>query len=829
MTTTQRILSGAPFVLALLFAATALAGEPAGPTKPPAAAPPAGQAAPAPPAETPPGTEAPPAGQAAPAPPAETPPGTAVPPAGQAAPAPPAETAPGPAAPGEMNAVPPEGEAPPAEVPEGQAPEGQAPEGQAPEGEAGEEEMPPAPVPGEPLRLNFRDAAVQAVLEYLSEATGLVIVTTTPVEGRITVISRQPISTDEAVDLLDSVLKEKGYAAVRTGRNLKIVPLTQAAKENLPVYSGNNPDEIPEADRLVTHVIPVRYADATRLRQDLAPLISETATLSSNQASNALVLVDTQANIRRIVEIIRALDEHMAGEAEVKVFQLEYADASNTATLITNLFKGDEQESGDSRRRFFPFGPGRDRGRGGDRNEENGGREQKVIAAADTRTNTLVVSASPDVMPVIEGIIEELDSNPTEEDSYFIYPLKNADAVNLEEVLNNIFWGTGSTTGTTTGARGTTQRGQTSRSGRTTLTRQTAASANDLIGQVYCVADEDTNSIIVRTATKHFDRVREILEELDRAIRQVLIKVLLAEVTHEDELDLGTEFSVLNLQYGTDLEVNGIINSSDTEAGGLITATMTANLAQTFNALQREGRMDVLSRPYILTSDNQEATITVGQEVPFIRNSRLTEEGQTINTIEYEDVGIILTVTPHINPQGLVIMDVEPEISSITDTTVPISETVNATVYAKRSASTQVAIHNGQTIVIGGLMEDRIVDTVRKVPILGDIPLLGELFKSVNKDKTKTELLIFLTPHVAERPDQLTAMSEDETANIQAVKEAGGSGAFEEHVESMKRGATPEEPEPEPAPELAPQATLEDALEAARKARSEREPDEVQP
>jgi general secretion pathway protein D len=679
-------------------------------------------------------------------------------------------------------------------MPEGEALPGEAPADEATEEapEEAEEEMPPAPVPGEPLRLNFRDAAVQAVLEYLSEATGLVILQEAPIDGRITVISRQPIDTDEAVALLDTVLKEKGYAAVRTGRNLKIVPLERAARENLPVFSGNDPDEIPVADRLVTHVIPVRYADATRLRQDLAPLIPETATLSSNQASNALVLVDTQANIRRVVQIIRAMDAHMAGEAEVKVFQLEYADASNTATLISTLFQEEEQE-GDARRRFpFPFGRGRDRGR--DRDDEEGGRQQKVIAAADTRTNTLVVSASPDVMPVIESIVEELDANPSEEDSYFIYPLKNADATNIADVLNNIFWGTGTTTGTAGAARGgTVQAGRTASrfGGRTTSGAQVAASANDLVGQVFCVADEDTNSIIVRTATKHFERVREMLEELDRAIRQVLIKVLLAEVTHEDELDLGTEFSVLNLQYGADLEVTGTLGSPDEDAGGLVTATMTANLAQTFNALQREGRMDVLSRPYILTSDNQEATITVGQEVPFIRNSRLTEEGQTINTIEYEDVGIILTVTPHINPQGLVIMDVEPEISSITDTTVPISETVNATVYAKRSAATQVAIHNGQTIVIGGLMEDRIVDSVRKVPILGDIPLLGELFKSTTKDTTKTELLIFLTPHVAEEPDQLTAMSEDETSNIQAVKEAGGSGAFEQHVESMKRGATP--------------------------------------
>ncbi|MEA3368459.1 MAG: type II secretion system secretin GspD, partial [Planctomycetota bacterium] len=549
------------------------------------------------------------------------------------------------------------------------------------------------------------------------------------------------------------------------------MPIARAAKENLPVFSGNDPDEIPVADRLVTQVIPIQYADATKLKADLAPLIAETATLSSNQASNALVLVDTQANIRRIVEIVRALDAHMSGVAEVKVFQLEYADASSAAKLISELFEQEGQDRGDPRRRFFPFGPGgRDRGRGN--GEGDAGRQQKVIAAADDRTNTLVISAPPDLLPVIEGIVEELDSNPSEEESFFIYPLKNADAKNLEEVLNAIFSEYATAGGTA--RTGTTAPGRSSsRFTRTPTTQRIAATAGDLVGQVYCVADEDTNSLIVRAASKHFDRIKEMLAELDRAIRQVLIKVLIAEVTHEDELDLGTEFSVLNLQFGATIEATADLGTEDQSGGGLVTATMNSNLAATFNALQREGRMDVLSRPYILASDNQEATITVGQEVPFIRNSRNTETGQTINTIEYEDVGIILTVTPHINPEGLVILDVVPEISTITDTTVPISETVNATVYAKRSATTQVAIHNGQTIVIGGLMEDRIIDAVRKVPVLGDIPLLGELFKHTSKDKVKTELLIFLTPHVAERPDHLTAMSKDETADIQAIRDAG--------------------------------------------------------
>ncbi len=715
------------------------------------------------------------------------------PPAGKAGPEPkPAEPVPG-EAPGEPSREPSQA---PGEAPgtpgAGPAPGAETPPPARAEGEAGAPEPPPPPKPGEPIALNFKDASVHAVLEFLSEATGLVILQDEPIEGRITLISRHPLSTDEAVNLLDSVLREKGYAAVRIGRTLKVVPLERAPRENLPVFTGNDPEAIPPTDRLVTQVIPVRYVDATRLRTDLAPLIGESATLSANAASNALVLVDTQANIRRIVQIVRALDAHMAGDAEIKVFQLEYADATSTANLITTLFKPEQEQGGQSARRFFPFPFGRGRDERGRSQQGETGRQQRVIASADTRTNAVVVSAPPDVMPVIEGIIKELDSNPSEEQSFFIYPLKNADAKNVESVLNAVFSeyatpGTAARTVPGGGPGGRPMIGPV----RATSLQRAGGGTSDLVGQVYCVADEDTNSIIVRAASKHFDRIKAMLDELDRPVPQVLIKVLIAEVTHEDQLDLGTEFSILNTQMTGTLNLTGDLGGTDERPGGLVTATVTTNLAATFNALQREGRLDVLSRPYILASDNQEATITVGQEVPFIRNSRTTETGQTINTIEYEDVGIILTVTPHVNPEGLVIMDVVPEISTITDTTVPISETVNATVYAKRSAQTRVAIHNGQTIVIGGLMEDRITDSVRKVPILGDIPLLGELFKSVDKDKTKTELLIFLTPHVAQQPSQLPAMSEDETAGAKAVRGAGGTGAFEEHLEGMKRGATP--------------------------------------
>jgi general secretion pathway protein D len=272
----------------------------------------------------------------------------------------------------------------------------------------------------------------------------------------------------------------------------------------------------------------------------------------------------------------------------------------------------------------------------------------------------------------------------------------------------------------------------------------------------------------------------------------VLIKVLIAEVTHDKGSDLGAEFSILNLNdkgeprlsVGTDF---GVANST----GGLAVKIMGTEFSAALRALETSGKLDVLSRPYILASDNQLASIMVGQEVPYVASSRITDAGQTINTLMYQDVGILLDVTAHINPDGLVIMDVAPEISALTGTTVPVSDTVSVPVIARRAAQSRVAVKNGQTIVIGGLMEDRQTESVRKVPILGDIPVAGALFRRRQHEKIKTELLIFLTPHVASRPDALQDMSKDESRGSKLVPGSVYPGAFQEHMEGLQRGAMP--------------------------------------
>ena len=629
------------------------------------------------------------------------------------------------------------------------------------------------------IRMNFENAPLNAILEHLSRTAGFVVIKEVDVEGTISIIAQQPLTVDEAVMLLNTMLKQRGVTALRNERILTIVSLTDAKKRYIPVKAGNDPDVISRSDEVITQVIPLRYTDAAKLKDDLTPLLPEYAVISANAASNSLILTDTSSNVKRIVQIVRELDQHVSGTTSVRVFPLLYADASNVARIIKDVFATENSSAQNNanrmRQMFF-------RGRRGDNQQQEETGESaisnKVLASADTQTNTVAVSGPADTLAVVADVIAQLDSNPTQQQEVFIYPLKNGTASTLATRLTNLFKET------------TTSNNRNNRNNRNNNNQaQTETSATDLTGEVTVVADVDTNALMVMTSAKNYDRVRKIIDDLDRPIPQVLIKVLVAEVTHDGSVDLGVEFSGLNIRdSGNGFEVGtnfGVASATD----GFNFSLIETNLNAAIHALESVGKLDVLSRPYILTSDNKEATITVGEEVPFIRDSRTTDTGQTINTIEYEDIGIILSVTPHINPDGLVIMDVAPEISTLTGNTVPISETVDAPTFAKRSASSRVAIQNGQTIVIGGLVQDRKTSTIDKVPLLGDIPLLGELFKRTIDTKSKTELLIFITPHVADQPEMLKAISDAEEQSQEIVKNAMKGELYDKHLKRMGKEA----------------------------------------
>ena len=864
------------------------------------------------------------------------------------------------------------------------------------------------------LALNFKDAPLDTVLDYLSEMAGLEVIKEGPVDGRVTVLSKQPLSPQDAVSILSAELKANGFTAILNGRQLRILPRDKAKKGSIPVHFGADPKDIADTDELITQVIPIKNIDATKLKNDLQPILppAQDADVAANDGSNAIVITDASANIRRIVQIIADLDEgetavtdmrivhllyakadaavkllenifkqeaaggggqpqpgqpmvmgpngpmppqgagggpshrsrgalHAAADdrtntvvltgpveitkaaenvlksldgnpvpaSEIRAFPLKYAEAEATSKLIQNIFHPQEENNNDFPF-FFPrfgnqdqntkikvntafdertntvivtapaeamkpiedliktldaapggatdirvfsikfadaysiaklinsiFNPPEDTsgrrfpfilflGEGPNQNK----RGVKVNATSDDRTNTVIVTAPPETMKIIDGIVHQVDGNPGTEDTLFIYHLRNGQAQNLEIVLNTLFGniqnqgqqnpqqpnqGPGQQNGGPFGNRqnnngpgggrsgrglGSNRMGNNNGPGSARNNRQNnqrqqlspgaAQAVNELTGMVFVVADLDTNSLIVTTASKYEKEVREIIAELDRPVPQVLIKVLVAEVTHDNNADFGVDFSILNAQRS-----NGHGQTFKQTFGqpgsGLVVSFVEANLNATLHALAMQGKLDVLSRPYILASDNQLAEIMVGSDVPLVTNTYLTELGQTISNFEYTPIGIILDVTPHINPDGQVILDVAPEISQLTGQQIPISSNVSAPVIASRSAQSRVGVKDGQTIVIGGLMQDQKTVTVNKIPILGDIPIIKYAFSRTQVDKTKTELLIFLTPHVAQAPDALDEMSHDELKGTRLTPRAVDPGMFDEHMKGMRRGGLP--------------------------------------
>ncbi|HEX5222598.1 MAG TPA: secretin N-terminal domain-containing protein [Verrucomicrobiae bacterium] len=299
------------------------------------------------------------------------------------------------------------------------------------------------------LRLNFRGVALEQVLNYLSDAAGFIIVLDAQPRGKVDVWSNTPLSKDEAVDLLNSVLNKNGLASIRNGRTLTIVNKDEAKTRNIPVRQGSNPDGIPSNDEIVTQIIPVRFVEVTQLIKDLQPLVSTSTTMTANEAGNAIVMTDTQANIRRVAEIIQAIDQGAEDVTEVEVFQLQNADPTEMATQLTSVFPDETRGSsqspvqfgrggGNPFRNFFGRDGGGNSGGGGDQSARIKKRA-RVIAVADARTQSVIVSAASGLMEQIRNMIAKLDASSAKKQFVRVYSLENADAEQVEQVLQEMF------------------------------------------------------------------------------------------------------------------------------------------------------------------------------------------------------------------------------------------------------------------------------------------------------------------------------------------------------------------------------------------------------
>jgi general secretion pathway protein D len=297
------------------------------------------------------------------------------------------------------------------------------------------------------LRLNFRGAPLELVLEKLSEAAGFIIVLEAQPRGRVDIISNQPITKDEAFSLLNTVLRKNGYTAIRNGRTLTIVNRDEAKTKDIPVNLGSDPTTIPRTDELVTQIIPIQFVEATQLLKDLQPLVSMQTTMTANESGNSIVITDTQANIRRVAEVIKAIDLGAEDVTEVRTFKLTYADPVEMADLLTQLFPdesrtGGQQGQGGFRSLFRGFGgPGGPGGgnTGGGSGNQRIKKRTRVITVADQRTASIVVTAAKDLMGQIADVVQDLDTDPAKKQNVKVFSLQNADPEQALQVLQDIF------------------------------------------------------------------------------------------------------------------------------------------------------------------------------------------------------------------------------------------------------------------------------------------------------------------------------------------------------------------------------------------------------
>jgi type II secretion system protein D len=462
--------------------------------------------------------------------------------------------------------------------------------------------------------------------------------------------------------------------------------------------------------------------------------------------ATAMVMID---------RMIRDLDESSVGAQNVRIFKLKNADALAMAEILTDLFnlsrrgnlyvlKPREQQEAQAIPAGSTGGPmGRD---GPSSVVQLLGSEltavpddrRELSITVDNRTNSLLVSGTPLYLDMVEEVVENLDAMEANEREVFAYPLRNAVAADVASVLTEFV-------------------DQEQRKLLSTLSPDQLGSASRLLErEVTIVGDQQSNTVLVSASPRYIDRVRDMILELDVDPPQVLIQVLLAEISLDGSLEWGVDARFQSNPQGSQ---NVIFGASSSLASaflptlGIPTFSVSGdNFTLLLKALESQGRIQVLSNPSIMAANNQPAHIQIGENIGRAASSSLSDGGTQQTNVEFIDIGVILDVTPSINPDGFVRMIIEPEITDLTNESIQVSEDLSVPILTKRTASTTVTVRDGQTIIIGGLIQDMYEIRKNKVPILGDIPLLGLLFQSEFEESRKIELLIVLTPHVITSP-----------------------------------------------------------------------------
>ena len=640
----------------------------------------------------------------------------------------------------------------------------------------------------EPVTLNFVNAEIEGVSRAIGAILDRQILVDPRVRGQITLYSEQPLTPREAYLNYLAALRGLGFTVVESGGLLKVVPEADAKLQTGTVSIG---DVSRRGDQVITQIFRLQHENANNLVAVLRPLISPNNTINASPTNNTLVITDYADNLQRIAKMIAALD--VAGSTDIEVIPLRHAIASDMVVMVQRLSDGGAAVPG----------------------QPPGAAAGGMSVLADTRTNSLLVRASnPARLTQVRSLVAKLDQpgvgGAGGSNIYVVY-LKNADATRLAQVLRAAFandsrgasGGGGALPGAqpSSGLANVLGGGQSGSQASPQSTSPVSAAAAPQTGG-FVQADPATNSLIITAAEPMYRQLRSVIDQLDSRRAQVYVETMIVEVNATKAADIGFQWQGLIGKHGDKTGVvggtnfgtggNNIINLAIAAAGGGTSATGTLpsaglnigvirkyggvyTLGALARFLQTNADGNILSTPNLVTLDNEEAKIVVGQNVPFVTGSFTNTGGGTgatnpFQTIERKDVGITLRVKPQIGENGAVRMVIYQEVSSVVNQNVSqgVADATAGLVTNKRSLESTVVVDDGEILVLGGLIQDQFQDNSSRVPGLGSIPVFGALFRSDNRTRTKSNLMVFLRPVVVRTPEAQNALSLDRYDLIRA-------------------------------------------------------------
>jgi general secretion pathway protein D len=721
------------------------------------------------------------------------------------------------------------------------------------------------------ITMNFQNVDLPVLAKFISEITGKNFLLDENVRGKVSIISPTKVTPEQAYSIFQSVLQVKGFATVKAGSIIKIIP-SRDVRQSAELTQSQQPG-FTQGDQYVTRMVKLRNTDATSVMSVIQPMVSHDGLVAAFPQDNTLIITDDAYNVQRLLRIVGSLDVQGV-QQNVAVIPLKFAFADDLAGQIEKIMTARESAMHGASGNGNFIRPGM-----GVVAPSAQGATTKFSVVADERTNSLVVLASPLEMRQIKDLVKQLDIHPTNENSRIhVYRLKYASAGEMVDVLNGLLNGGGSSSSSLTPTTGRNSLGRggsglmslaggfgggfggygggfggyggsgygggygsgygggfssfggsnssfgsglsssmmasgyggsigATSSGSTTTGSTTAATNGsknpNFDSSVSVTADPATNSLVISAAPQDYETLRHVVEQLDIPRVQVFVQAIIVEVNVQHARDIGVSafapsfgngnvlgvgtlnFGTLQNALGNPLGLTGLgiglsSGSNCTVPGALIgSAVNTVSSATTagaggavtvpcdialMTALESDTHSNVLSAPTLLTADNEEATIVVGQNLPFVGSATATAalSGQIFNSVTRQNVGISLDFIPQVTSGDYVRLDVYEEVSNVVNgttnqTTNPLGPTTTI-----RSASTSVLVQNHRTAVIGGLISSDVENARQGIPFLSDIPVLGNLMSDTSRQGTKDNLLVFLTPHIIRTHDDLQALALDE-------------------------------------------------------------------